>query len=68
MTLKTIVEKCFGLLKHLFFPIMSHEYGKEALRALCMDNLPHTLEKQQGLPQICNVHAATSVVFLLLDW
>lgn len=35
---------------------------KDILRALCIDNLSYKLEKEQGLPQICNVYVATSVV------
>lgn len=32
--------------------------SKEILRVLCTDNLPHKLEKEQDLPQICNVYDA----------
>lgn len=30
---------------------------------MCIDNLLHKLEKEQGLPQICNVYATTAVEF-----
>lgn len=53
-----------------FFPpncesrIQCLSFLQEKLQALGIDNLPHQLEKEQDLPQFCNVYTATSVVFL----